>query len=1490
MVDKVGNISVLGSEWFATHRPVVFSITFPEPTLLRRHMRFPRFFHETGLTEVDLAQVCDDQSLPPCSTLEEWGQNVELVVDKALQYQPDGQSSFSFLPRSFKGRCRQPRIVKTPIFSAIKKACQGAYEPKFEVTSMSTRRKVTQVRRLQSLWHRYSKLEKKGFIRPNDLEALKKEWHAIANSKSFGGNFLFWTQSKLGLSLPSWPLPTSEWILEVLQLAQHETNICLADDHKHHLKLLEYKRKLDQRLHGSRQAFRAVRGKATPPLRELRKVVEDSVCVIPQEEPHVVDVFGNQCRYVLPQFPVILNDIPCKILEQQDDCITVQVPENFPPLEEAQMTQVQFQLAPSEIATALNQFWQPIWQREPEQANFDANSPDLSRLLRLFPPRSEISVDCNDLQLWKAGIRKLRSRSARGVDMIAASEIQILPDPLLKQMIKMLNSYTDGFPDWFMMGIVCPLPKVAAEVGVHQVRPITILSQLYRLWASVMVQQIVAQICTWIPSGVTGLLPKRGAQCSGYLTQMLLEKAILGHERLSGVTLDLVKCFNNINWGVGFQLLDRIGVPSSLLKQFVHSFQRIHRLWSIGQDLHDAGGHTTGYPEGDVWSVLIMISLATAWVLLVTDATRHIEPIRLSAYADNWSWIVHHVRTHECAIAATIQLLQWASLSIDWNKTWYWTTSNQDSRDIMQSLYNWSNGVVVQQKQSALDLGFLMHYNKQPKKGISPERLADGFARLRRVQGLPHDLEVKEHLIGSSVFPAMFHGCEIKPISSDELQQIRSYTADALFGPCYSLSPAVALLLTRGAILDPEFWVLWKVISAARKFLVTSPDDLRLAFLGTSSTFQGNLNKVIGPATAFGFCVRKLGWNINRFGGIHVSGFLTFNVMQCSLKRLHRFAILSWQDRLVHMFTQRKEWFGLPDISRADTLPSLLTFPSVHRRLLTRSLAGGYQVQTQKAKWVEDATDKCLHCDEVDSKAHRLLFCPFGASVREKHQAIVDYLIEEESSLPELPVVHIHPDKEAIQLLQFQQIPTQIVSSVVNLCQDFCAQNLPIHWCVDGSSIHPSVPSARYAGFAAVFDACTSDEERRYIAREYRFLDTNPPTWIPAICNKVGGEQDILRAEMHVIMDLMLEIGHGTIHSDSSVAIGAFNTMFSATSPSGFSDKEHFDLLHRAWLERDSIHNTLVKVKAHCIISDIEDDLQRYWALGNRFANDLALHAAKKLQPDFVKHLESMAQAIIQRRDKLTQTLQLNLDLQLFRAKNPEGTSALTGARWTTTELIEALANWSPRVPIPVLGNFSTEFLPFSAWGETFSHMMLQWLLLLRWPDDDAGPLGKNLGISWAELGLSWMFHYKQCLPVLRVDAQGDKRVVQPHSMESAREWNVTLSEIGQTCKALFDHSLALIPEYILPDFGRNKKISSLYLQGAKQFVCGWTRRPSFPCQRQVAFRIHQMIMSSPDEPLLRQTPFFVSHLTRDFVSTVSWQVAYRNACSARKRVCVRSA
>ena len=202
--------------------------------------------------------------------------------------------------------------------------------------------------------------------------------------------------------------------------------------------------------------------------------------------------------------------------------------------------------------------------------------------------------------------------------------------------------------------------------------------------------------------------------------------------------MDLKKCFNNIRWLCGYNLLKDIGVPIDLLCVWIHSIANICRFWVLQGEYFYAGTSTGGFPEGDAWSVVVMVALATAWVCFL----EHTIPLRarpcLSAYADNWSWTLQEVLGHHIALTNTCRFLSLAGPAIDWSKTWFWATANADARHISDMLVPFSAPHQVLRCHSANDLGYQMQYSGCPVLGNISTRLENGLSRLDRLTGMPH--------------------------------------------------------------------------------------------------------------------------------------------------------------------------------------------------------------------------------------------------------------------------------------------------------------------------------------------------------------------------------------------------------------------------------------------------------------------------------------------------------------------------------------------------------------------------------------------------------------------------------------------------------------------------------------------------------------------------------------------------------------------------------
>ena len=116
LIPFVSSIRILGQQWFATHCPVLFTLTLPGPHLFTCRMRLPKTWCEFGPTEDNLAKALNDIGEDTdITTLAQWGKLVDDTVDAWLRSQ-NSEILPSKLPKQFRGRCQTPKIAKSPTF------------------------------------------------------------------------------------------------------------------------------------------------------------------------------------------------------------------------------------------------------------------------------------------------------------------------------------------------------------------------------------------------------------------------------------------------------------------------------------------------------------------------------------------------------------------------------------------------------------------------------------------------------------------------------------------------------------------------------------------------------------------------------------------------------------------------------------------------------------------------------------------------------------------------------------------------------------------------------------------------------------------------------------------------------------------------------------------------------------------------------------------------------------------------------------------------------------------------------------------------------------------------------------------------------------------------------------------------------------------------------------------------------------------------------
>ena len=68
------------------------------------------------------------------------------------------------------------------------------------------------------------------------------------------------------------------------------------------------------------------------------------------------------------------------------------------------------------------------------------------------------------------------------------------------------------------------------------------------------------------------------------------------------------------------------------------SLNRLSRRWEVCGQCSDLVASSSGFPQRDAFSVLVMLGVAQCWTLACHQQV--LESALLFAYADNWAWAV----------------------------------------------------------------------------------------------------------------------------------------------------------------------------------------------------------------------------------------------------------------------------------------------------------------------------------------------------------------------------------------------------------------------------------------------------------------------------------------------------------------------------------------------------------------------------------------------------------------------------------------------------------------------------------------------------------------------------------------------------------------------------------------------------------------------------------------------------------------------------------
>eukprot|EP00438_Fugacium_kawagutii_P022979 Skav236568 [mRNA] locus=scaffold2180:68365:72048:+ [translate_table: standard] len=1160
------------------------------------------------------------------------------------------------------------------------------------------------------------------------------------------------------------------------------------------------------------------------PLTEITREEQAESIVVPEDGCY--RVYVNDPSRFQTATPLKLGQQDGWIRDRDPHSLLLTLPSSDgEPTSEETVTQTVALFDTPDLFTELTNYWRQFWHVPDPDREVPADFRQFADKVQQVPA---FHVEVRDPDLWMQAIRQQKSTSARGIDGISGAELKQLPRATVTHLAKIMASMSI-FPPWFMVALTVALPKVSGPIRVSQVRPITILAMLYRTWSRVVSQQILCRFANMMPQGITGFLKHRGPMDACMALAHHLETSRHNGMQLTGVVLDLQKCFNTICRRAAATLMRKLGVPPWLVSMWFDSLQQMDRMWTINRQCSSTFQTNNGCPEGDSLSIVAMLSLGYTWLVNVAD---EVDNPRATCYADNWGWTLQDPDQHSIVLDITRRFTQCTRMRVDWSKTWTWATGTDFSQRTVALFEQELPSHDIPHLSNAMDLGCQHVYRGCPKLGKYQDRLVHAKHLLKRVESMPHDTTTKTHLIMGGIYPLAFYGLEVLPLGLHHFQKLRPGISNAILGHCDSRNSAIAISCTP-RLEDPLVYVMLKILRTCRRFLITLTAVERSLFYAIASSHSTKHTDCHGPAGCLAYYLSKFDWELDDEGNVWVNTAISLSLLHTGIKTFRQWLEISRQHGFLTEVSQRQILHGLV-VDTLETKRVISKYSAQSQQQLLNEISGGFQLATQKSKWAEDATDRCNFCSQQDSRFHRVHECEAFAHLRRPYQDVLDHFLGIQSLVHELPVIFLHDDFEVLQVVAYQHVEAQITPAMLTRIRQICADGRAVPFYTDGSLMYPESITTRHGAYAMILDLCSTDAERAQAGEGYLLTGQMPASLTPLSMARVTGRRTIHRAELTAVVKLTEWFNHTVIYIDSQNVIDLVARCRQSTDVYRLADAADFDLVVRLWGNLQSGTHTFCKLKSHVDPSMVSDPLERYHALGNQRADMAASEACRTMYPQEANLWTQMANSVKDDVARLRRLYDYYLELHTARAKQEQldKQQANHGLENTTRQSqLDILQQWQVTDAWPV-PRPQVDFSRSSVMGPRLSNMYMTWVRKLRWPAEHVVQLD-DPGVTYIELAISFMVDSQCYIPVKRPKQDGTLHLCLPFSGAEAEAQQVVIAELALMFSYWAHQMNQLVYPPPLPDMAHTA-CRGLYRLGAKTQAKGYAKRPVLPQQHRV--------------------------------------------------------
>lgn len=924
------------------------------------------FFHDKDIAE-QLGQEARDEKLTLFTELIEqdrmddaahcWATTVENVLSKSC-VDPEGKPvvvADGFLGRSKTlNTRRQPPSIPVP-----KPGRDGDFEPEGEFHSVKLRRWLRQVRRLQTMVSNRASLDVCTSERREHVKDRCNElWKSIVNAKGFKGGFTSFLLDHLPvvpLQCPDVPLLTEIKDLMMVSYRNLEKEMF----QKQNMQRMNDIR-FDMAKKGGRLAFRSLKDddKHISPVFHSTKTFHLKKQRIFHAGQKIL--FIDDGAAINPDLP-ICYETQCVLIHKVEGNKVFLTEPIFLRDGKDFFTQTEVIASDEEKAQVSIDFWNSCWKRD-QRCDDESVICAAKHILDTLPSWNAYSGQPASISLFKQSLQGTKKKNMRGSCKFSTVELQRIPDSLIEILIKIFEAIEAGkaWPKQWMSAFVVFLPKVEDAKAPCELRPITVISKIYRVWARMHALQIITwasqNVAPLIGGGVRDVNPQ---ELMTYI-QFVIESHSVHCQSMQGLVLDIQKAFNNLHRGILENIFRKLGIPEWIIVPYCSMMKQVVRQLVFPTFVSEGIPSTCGVPEGCPLAVVGMLAFTVnlqAWIV-------HNEPeVCFYGFADNWSLLAGDLHKLKLGIRNVEHFCDLMYLPLAGDKSWVWSTCTTGRKKLSEITLQGKHVPIRHQEK---ELGFDMQYTKKACRRVFQQRMKVSITKLKKIPKIPVQKKFKKRLVKGSAMPSCEYGTTTVHASKQELQKLRTETAKALGGGRAGESPYLTCIFGGKDVADPEFIFVIDKLRVLRKLATRSWFSIQ-AFL----SFAENPGDRPGPAKSLHDSLLNWGLHITSEGDITMHNGITINVFQHNFEFLVQLLELEWTWVVsCRLATKRKVWKPVYFNPRQfRNIESNFTEPKFQALLVHTN--GAYYTHDHLSRFKTDHNDMCPWCEQHDSIIHR---------------------------------------------------------------------------------------------------------------------------------------------------------------------------------------------------------------------------------------------------------------------------------------------------------------------------------------------------------------------------------------------------------------------------------------------------------------------------------------------------------------------------------------